>query len=159
MTRHFPSAISQNTQRHAHADRRSRVVVSVVLAASAFMGPLSQAAHAAGTDAAAQQRYKTETAACASKPDAESRKTCLKEAGAAKAEAGQGRLATPGADLAANAKARCDALPGDQRTTCLERMGSAGVTSGSVEGGGVLRELTTRTPAASAAGAGSAARP
>lgn len=116
-------------------------------------------AHAAAGDAAAQQRHRSESAACASKADAETRRTCLKEAGAAQDEAGRDGLRTPQADLSRNAKLRCDALPGDQKASCLARMSGAGVTSGSVEGGGVLRELRVSTPTAatSTSGAASAA--
>ncbi|MEO5732183.1 MAG: hypothetical protein ABIN96_00320 [Rubrivivax sp.] len=135
-----------------------RLLVSAALAACI---PLT--AHAAGADATAQQRYKTETAACATKTNAEDRKTCMKEAGAAKEEAARNGLAKPDATYGANARARCDALPGDQKTACLARMSGAGTTSGSVEGGGVLRELTVRTPASAPAtqamGAASAAKP
>ncbi len=158
-TPHKPVAIRMPTQ---HPTRRAALTFGLVVAAAlAAWAPHS--AKAAGADASAQQRYKAETAACAGKTNAEDRKTCMKEAGAAKEEAARNGLAKPAATYGANAKARCDALPGDQKTACLARMGGAGTTSGSVEGGGVLRELTVRTPASAPApqpmGAGSAARP
>ena len=101
---------------------------------------------------AAQQRYRDEVATCKDGRSNQDRATCMKEAGAALAEARRGTLAKPGADLTANRTQRCDALPGDQRTACMARMQGQGTTSGSVEGGGVLRELVTveRVPAASA---------
>jgi len=38
---------------------------------------------------------------------------------------------------------RCDNQPAQDRPDCLRRMSGDGTTSGSVEGGGVLRELVT----------------
>jgi len=76
---------------------------------------------------------------------------CAREAGAARQEAARGGLTQPGAAAGANASARCDALPAGQRADCEARMqgGGAGTTtnSGSVMGGGVIRETVTPIPA------------
>ncbi|MEO7339093.1 MAG: hypothetical protein ABIV63_21160, partial [Caldimonas sp.] len=45
--------------------------------------------------------------------------------------------------LRRNAKDRCDALSGDERSDCVARMKGEGTTSGSVAGGGILREKRT----------------
>lgn len=87
-----------------------------------------------------QQAYQRERAACLSGQSHQDRATCLKEAAAASAEARRGGLTPAGP----NATQRCDALTGDERTACVARMSGAGVVKGSVEGGGVYRELTTR---------------
>ncbi len=87
-----------------------------------------------------QQAYQRERAACLSGQSHQDRATCLKEAGAALAEARRGGLTAAGP----NATQRCDALQGDEYTACVARMSGAGVVKGSVEGGGVYRELTTR---------------
>jgi hypothetical protein len=38
---------------------------------------------------------------------------------------------------------RCEALAGDDRAACVARMNGEGTISGSVAGGGILRELVT----------------
>jgi len=97
----------------------------------------------------AAARHKQEVAVCTSGQSNQDRATCLKEAGAAYAEAlrgGQGSSAVaPG-----NASKRCEALKGDENTACLARMQGQGTTSGSVAAGGISRELVTVTPAPAA---------
>lgn len=87
-----------------------------------------------------QQTYQRERAACMTGQTSQDRSTCLKEAGAALAEARRGNL-TPASGLGAD---RCNALDGTERAACVARMRGQGTVSGSVEGGGVLRELTVR---------------
>ena len=87
-----------------------------------------------------QSAYQRERAACMSGQSHQDRATCLKEAGAALVEAKRGGLTGAGP----NATQRCEALTGDEYTACVARMKGAGVVKGSVEGGGVYRELTTR---------------
>ena len=87
-----------------------------------------------------QQTYQRERAVCLSGQSQQDRATCLKEAGAALAEARRGGLSpASGADAE-----RCSPLDGVERAACIARMNGAGKVSGSVEGGGVLRELTVR---------------
>ena len=43
-----------------------------------------------------------------------------------------------------NALARCEGLSGNDRQDCISRIDGKGTTSGSVEGGGIYRELVTR---------------
>ena len=87
-----------------------------------------------------QQAYQRERAVCLAGQSPQDRTTCLKEAGAALAEARRGGL-TPASGAEAE---RCNALDGIERAACVARMNGAGTVSGSVEGGGVLRELTVR---------------
>ena len=47
---------------------------------------------------------------------------------------------------ARNALERCKALPEPDRNDCVLRMQGRGTTSGSVEGGGIYRELVTIIP-------------
>ena len=93
---------------------------------------------------AARARYTQEVALCKSGRSHQDRATCLQEAGAALAEARRGALDKGTADLEANRILRCDPLPADQRKDCIARMQGQGTTSGSVEGGGIYRELVTR---------------
>jgi hypothetical protein len=101
------------------------------------------AAGAASTDA--QARYQQERLVCNSGQSNQDRATCLKEAGAAYAEARHGGApAGDPAALAANQRRRCAALPDGDRQACLSRMDGQGSTSGSAAAGGISRDLVTR---------------
>jgi len=102
---------------------------------------------ARGADADAQARYQRERAACmAGQTTNEDRATCLREAGAALAEARRGNLTDGPGQLRKNAKDRCNVLSGDERADCIARMNGEGSVSGSVGGGGILREKLTIVP-------------
>lgn len=70
------------------------------------------------------------------------RAACRREARNARAEGRRGGLTTP-ADPQAHAMARCAALEGEDRSACQARMMGYGQQSGSVAGGGLLREAET----------------
>ncbi|MET0542083.1 MAG: hypothetical protein ABWZ88_10035 [Variovorax sp.] len=77
---------------------------------------------------------------------------CLREAGAARQEAGRNGLTSAGpSGNATNSMARCDLQPAADRADCEARLrgapGSTTTTSGSVMGGGVIRETVTPVPA------------
>jgi outer membrane murein-binding lipoprotein Lpp len=76
------------------------------------------------------------------------REACRREAGAAKQEAERGGLA-PAGQAEQNALARCQLLqPAADRADCEARVrGAATSSSGSVMGGGVIRESVTPVPA------------
>jgi hypothetical protein len=76
----------------------------------------------------------------------QSLQTCLKEAGAAHAQALRGDLDDGAADYARNANLRCLRLPDEQRQACAARMAGAGTTTGSAATGGIYRELVTTEP-------------
>jgi len=128
--------------------------MALVVAAA---GLLPFAAHAQGASMSEMQaRYQEDLQRCETLTDPESKRTCRREAGAALQEARRDRLATPGANTAANAAARCERLPADQRADCERLMSdSSAVEHGSISGGGVLRELTITIPADQAAPASS----
>ncbi len=72
----------------------------------------------------------------------------VREAQAARQEAKRGRLQDEDtAQFERNRRARCEYLPAEDRDYCLRRMNGEGTVSGSVEGGGVLRELRVTVPA------------
>jgi hypothetical protein len=77
---------------------------------------------------------------------------CAREAGAARQEAARGGLTQPGATAGQNATARCQALPADDRADCEARVSGDGdgatTRSGSVMGGGVVKETVTPVPVA-----------
>jgi hypothetical protein len=77
------------------------------------------------------------------------RDPAVREAQAAKLEEQQGRLKN-NADRdqrEQNRYARCDYLQGDDREYCIRRMNGEGTVSGSVESGGITRELRVPVPA------------
>jgi hypothetical protein len=90
----------------------------------------------------AQATYKRDRAACMSGERAGDRAACLQEAGAALQEAKRGGLSNEQAQFDRNRLLRCDSQPAQDRAECVRRM-NEGTTSGSVEGGGITRELVT----------------
>lgn len=99
--------------------------------------------------AAAPSQYVQERAYCMSGQSQQDRATCLKEAAAAQLERRRGTLANPGENAAQqreNALMRCRPLPEQDRADCVARVNGLGKSSGSVEGGGVLKETTTIVP-------------
>jgi len=91
----------------------------------------------------AQRTYQRDRAACMSGQTGQDRATCLREASAALQEAKRGNLNDGQAEFERNRLLRCEKQPPQDRQDCVRRMSSEARTSGSVEGGGVLRELTT----------------
>lgn len=127
----------------------------LVIAALATLAALP--ALAAGPTGAAidpKSRYAKESAACSRIAEHGARANCLSEASTRLAAT---QPTAPGENaelLRQNAIKRCEALPEPERKECLLRMQGQGTVSGSVEGGGVLRELVTRevgVPAAASA--------
>lgn len=100
----------------------------------------------ANAQSSIEAQYRSERAVCMSGQSNQDRATCLKEAASARAEAKRRGLDTV-SSLEQNARARCAALPADDRTDCEMRVRGEGSVSGSVRDGGVLRETTTVVPA------------
>jgi hypothetical protein len=136
------------------------MIAATLVAGTAFL---------ANPGPAVGQAYQDERDACRHLPASE-RGSCLREAAAARAAARKGELATAGS-YEANATQRCNALPAADRDACLRRARGEGVSSGSVEGGGILREYreitlppaqqssvvpTQQAPSDTASGTGSA---
>ena len=96
----------------------------------------------------AETRYQQDRANCLAGKTAESQQTCLKEAGAALQAAREHDLKSPSpSQIAANERKRCEALSGDDRKDCLKRAANIDTTvSGSVAGGGDLKETITVVP-------------
>ncbi len=88
--------------------------------------------------------YERERAACMNGATQQAQDTCLKEAANAAAEKRKGDLgATRKPELASNALQRCEALGGEDHAACTARVLGYGNASGSVAGGGVIREVET----------------
>ena len=111
--------------------------------------PSSSPGGSSGSAAAANAVYQRERAACASDATPQGRVTCLKEAGAAYAEAKRQLLGNgEGAQaLQQNAERRCDQVAIADRDHCLRKARGEGTASGSVDGSGVLKTLVTPVPA------------
>ena len=112
----------------------------LLLLSAAFALAFSTLVPAQGSS---RSTYMQDRAFCNSGQSAQDRQTCLREAGAAAQEGPRGNLTDA---PEANKFARCDYHkdPND-REYCIRRMKGEGTVSGSVEGGGVMRELRVIT--------------
>lgn len=111
---------------------RAAVLAAAVLLASA---------------AYAQNTYQQDRAHCMDGSSGQDQKTCLREAGAAQQEARRGGL-TDAPNYQQNALARCAVhTNAEEREYCERRMRGEGTVTGSVKGGGLMRELTVVVPA------------
>lgn len=130
--------VIQPTRRSVHAPGAAVRVLACTMLATFCVAAVDGAW--AAPDVA--QRYQAERAACERLGPAEDRRACLRDAGAALQEARRGGLgAADAATLQHNARLRCAPLPADQRSACLARMDGEGTISGSVQAGGLYREL------------------
>ena len=115
----------------------------------------SAAPSAAAADKGAEATYREARAACLSGSNQQDRATCLKEAGAVRAEQRSGRAdaTASAATLRANALKRCEHQPPQARGDCERLARGEGSREGTVEGGGVIKEIVTRVPAVETPGA------
>ena len=123
--------------------------VCVALVGAMGLGSAMAAGKVAAETASssALSRYEAERAACMDGRSGQDRATCLKEAGAALAEARRGKLSNgESADaLMRNAELRCQAVAAEDRDACLLMAHGKGSVSGSVKAGGTMREITIVT--------------
>lgn len=115
----------------------------LALATLAFCGSAGAQLASGTTGIDGSGSYQSEVAACKSGHTQQDLATCMIEARNAQAEKKRGRLDNAGGQFAMNAAARCEALAGEDKAACQARMQGLGQTSGSVAGGGVLREVET----------------
>ena len=121
--------------------------VAWLAAALLAVGGVAQASPKARNVDPLRLQYERERANCMTGQTSQPRDVCLKEAGAAYAQARQGRLISTGdrpEEWANNALKRCQAQPVEDREMC-ERRVREGTVTGSVEGGGQLRTLVVRS--------------
>jgi hypothetical protein len=120
----------------------------LLLAACAALGtaPVLGADMTALRDAEA--RYQRDAAACKTVAQGTDPAACLREAGAVRDGKGVDHIDPSPRRLMLNALKRCEPLPEPERIDCVARTQGDGSTSGSVAGGGVLRELVTPEAAA-----------
>ncbi len=115
--------------------------VTALLAVTAATAQVATGPGATGIDASGS--YRQEVQACLSGRTQQDQATCLREARNAQADRKRGLLDNAGTGYQANAAARCDVLTGEDKAACQARMMGYGSTTGSVAGGGLLREVET----------------
>ena len=99
-------------------------------------------AHAADL-AEAKARHQLDRSACLRGDTHQDKRTCLIEADAMLAEAKRGNvMVLEDRQYLSNRMHRCEALPAIDREDCLRRMRGEGITTGTVEAGGIYRELS-----------------
>jgi hypothetical protein len=114
-----------------------------IFTAALLMASLAAVAQTPPHDA--QARFAQERERCMTHNTQDSQATCLREATNALDAARKGQLSAPGAAAASNATQRCAAFQNaDEQAECVRRVQSE-PASGSVPGGGVMRESTTTT--------------
>jgi hypothetical protein len=121
-----------------------------LILATAALAIALPASAAGGVDKASiEANYQAARSACQAMAVPADRTNCLRDAGAARAQALRtGPSSTSAEQLQRNALQRCQAHKSAEDQATCERMARGdGNTSGSVEGGGVIRELTTQVPA------------
>lgn len=126
-----------------HASRSMiRSGASALLAAGISLGAMAQSTVVESPEA----RFKREQAACLNGSSHQDRATCLKEATNALDEARRNR-GTPrtGEELLSNRLSRCEQVPAQDREACQRLAMGQGQQSGSVEGGGLVKEITEIT--------------
>lgn len=116
--------------------------VSAMLAITAAGAQLAGAGTPAGAALDTSGDYRSEVQACMQGRTGQDQADCLKEARNAQADKKRGVLEA-GSAYQANARARCNALGGEEKAACEARMMGYGSVSGSVAEGGVLREVET----------------
>lgn len=131
--------------KHNHAPRSRRSLLSfAAVSLLAMTAATAQVAGGAGdTGIDASGNYQSEVQACMTGRTQEDRDTCLREARNARADKQRRNLDAAGNNLGANALARCEPLTGEDKAACQARVMGYGETSGSVAGGGVLRQVET----------------
>jgi hypothetical protein len=96
----------------------------------------------------AEAQYQKHRAQCLSGELNQDLPTCMRDAGAGLQAVRQGNADDPATDYERNRLARCDVQSGEDRALCIRRMNGEGIVRGSVEGGGIYRELRVIVPAA-----------
>jgi hypothetical protein len=121
--------------------KATRYVVLSALFAVATM--TSQVSVAGDTGIDNSGKYNEERAWCVANTQGDERAACLRDSGAAQAEKRGGTLDNNGANFTANATQRCEVLAGADRAACKARVMGYGSTSGSVQGGGIIKQVET----------------
>ena len=119
------------------------LLVATWLPVAAADGPGAARPRSANGAEEIDARYRAERTACEQGRTGEDTATCLHEAVAARDAARRGQLEDGATRYDENARARCNRLQGDDARDCQARVRGEGLVSGSVRGGGILRETVT----------------
>ncbi len=134
-----------NSMHHSHSALLAFGLTALLAVGAAtaqvIAGPDGQSGVATGIDASGNAQ--SERSACLSGATQQDKATCLRESANAAADKKAGNLNNNGREFQANAVERCKPLSGDAQTACVARVLGYGRASGSVPGGGVLRETET----------------
>lgn len=122
--------------------RSRKSIVSFGVAALLAMTAATAQVATGATGIDASGNYQQEVAACKAGKTQQDIDTCLTEARNAQADKKRGVLDN-GSNFDANAAERCKVLTGEEQAACKARVMGYGNTTGSVAGGGVLREVET----------------
>ncbi|HYD77808.1 hypothetical protein [Ramlibacter sp.] len=136
---------SQHSRLHLHAPLVSFAAVSL-LAMSAATAQVASGKADALTSAHPDATYRMQIQDCKTGQTQQDQATCLREARNAKAAEQRGALYKGASEsqYEANARARCDVFKdAEEKGACEARVMGYGNVSGSVAGGGVLREVET----------------
>ncbi|MES2978406.1 MAG: hypothetical protein V4731_08290 [Pseudomonadota bacterium] len=106
-----------------------------------FGSAMAQTPGPTGIDASGSTRQ--EKAACNSGMTQQDYATCMREANNAAADKQGGKLDSNSSALRENALQRCEVLTGEDKIACQARVVGIGSSSGSVAGGGVVRQVET----------------
>jgi hypothetical protein len=138
-----------NISRAGHSAARRSVWLFGALIAGAILCVAANAADARKkSNTEADANYQRERAVCLNGTSNQDRATCLREAGAALAQARRGQLVNADESmLQQNAVVRCNALPQADRNDCVRRITGDARISGSAPAGGIYRETVTIVPA------------
>lgn len=138
-----------------HIPSTRRAAALLATAAVLVLPPVWAASPASGAvlpvpmPASIEATYRQDRAACLSATSQHERSSCLREAGAVRDAARRGRSVPSEAPeaRARHALQRCKDMSIDRQLICERMAQGEGSASGSVAGGGVLRELVTEMPA------------
>jgi hypothetical protein len=126
---------------------RTKLHLMIVALSAASAVAVSTVAAAGPGVSDAQARYQQDRAACLNGNTNQDRATCLREAGAALVEARRnGLTTTTDSTYVQNSMERCVPLPAADQEDCVRRMNGEGTVKGSVEEGGIYRELRRAVP-------------
>ena len=129
------------TATNSARSRKSLVSFGVAALLAVTAATAQVATGTTGIDASGS--YQQEVNACMTGNTQQDQATCLREARNAQADKKRGVLDNAGAQFDSNAATRCDVLNGEDKAACQARVLGYGNTTGSVAGGGLLREVET----------------
>jgi len=127
-------------------DRADMMRIACHLALACLLPAIAIGTAHAEPMAQARADYQKQKADCLNGQTSEGKKTCLREAAAAFNDAKSGRLNKTNGNFEQNATARCQVFKNEDDRDLCERRQREGSVTGSVAGGGDLRELTVRVP-------------